>query len=123
VIGTKTREDHEPVMNTMIRFYSGAKEAEKKQAMAFELSETTKSCCSSAQLFHDRFMDFNVNITLDDALNLGWKTLAECFSPEELLMKEDLIKKYFPQSVRAIEPGEEEEMAVNVRDEDLVEVR
>jgi V/A-type H+-transporting ATPase subunit B len=123
VIGHKTREDHGAVANTMIRFYAGAKEAEKKQSLAFELSETDEKLLQFGQLFRERFMDFNVNITLDDALNLGWKTLAECFSPEELLMKEDLIKKYFPQSVRAIEPGEEEEMAVTVRDEDLVEVR
>lgn len=34
VIGKVTREDHAQIMNTMIRFYSGAKEAEKKQAMA-----------------------------------------------------------------------------------------
>ena len=29
------------------------------------------------------------------ALNRCWETLAECFEPEELLMKQDLIDKYF----------------------------
>jgi hypothetical protein len=38
VIGKVTREDHRQVMNAMIRFYSGAKDAQQKQAMAFELS-------------------------------------------------------------------------------------
>ena len=38
VVGKATREDHGQIMNTMIRFYAGALEAEKKQAMAFELS-------------------------------------------------------------------------------------
>ena len=38
VIGKATREDHGQIMNTMIRFYAEALEAEKKQAMAFELS-------------------------------------------------------------------------------------
>ena len=35
VVGKATREDHSQIMNTMIRFYSGAVEAQKKQAMAF----------------------------------------------------------------------------------------
>jgi hypothetical protein len=39
VIGKVTREDHNQIMNTMIRFYSGARDAEQKQAMAFELSD------------------------------------------------------------------------------------
>jgi V/A-type H+-transporting ATPase subunit B len=34
---------------------------------------------------------------LEDALDLGWKTLAECFAPEQLLMKQALIDKYFPK--------------------------
>jgi V/A-type H+-transporting ATPase subunit B len=51
VIGKVTREDHSQVMNTMIRFYSGAKDAEQKQAMAFELSDSIRSCCASARCF------------------------------------------------------------------------
>ena len=39
VVGITTREDHGQLMNTMIRLYSGAKDAEQKQAMAFDLSE------------------------------------------------------------------------------------
>jgi V/A-type H+-transporting ATPase subunit B len=38
VIGKATREDYSQIANTMIRFYAGAVEAQKKQAMAFELS-------------------------------------------------------------------------------------
>src|SRR5208337_4566026 len=38
VIGKRTREDHGAVMNTMIRLYSEARDAQQKQAMAFELS-------------------------------------------------------------------------------------
>src|SRR5271165_5895567 len=36
--GYPGREDHNQIMNTMIRFYSQAKDAQQKQAMAFELS-------------------------------------------------------------------------------------
>jgi len=39
-----------------------------------------------------------VSMELEAALDLGWKTLSECFKAEELLMKQSLIDKYFPQS-------------------------
>jgi hypothetical protein len=54
-----------------------------------------------AELFRKRFMDINVAIPLEAALDLGWKTLAECFEPEQLLMKQELIDKYYPKDVAA----------------------
>ncbi|MCR9292188.1 MAG: V-type ATP synthase subunit B [bacterium] len=100
VIGKVTREDHSQVMNTMIRFYAGAKEAEKKQAMAFDLSPFDLKLLKFGKLFVERFMDIRVSMPLNDALDLSWKTLAECFQSEELLMKQALVDKYFkPHSV------------------------
>jgi V/A-type H+-transporting ATPase subunit B len=96
VIGKVTREDHAQIMNTMIRFYSGANEAEQKQAMAFELSSFDQKLLKFGALFRTRFMDINVSLGLEDALDLCWQTLAECFEKNELLMKQNLIDKYFP---------------------------
>lgn len=96
VIGKLTREDHGQIMNTMIRFYSAARDAEQKQAMAFELSEFDERVLKFGRLFRERFMDIDVSIPLDDALDLSWRTLGECFKPEELLMKQALIEKYYP---------------------------
>ncbi len=96
VIGKVTREDHSQIMNTMIRFYSGANEAEQKQAMAFELSAYDQKLLQFGQLFRERFMDINVSLPLENALDLCWQTLAECFDESELLMKQVLVDKYFP---------------------------
>jgi V/A-type H+-transporting ATPase subunit B len=85
-------------MNTMIRFYSGAKDAEKKQQMAFDLSPLDHKLLKFGELFQRRFMDINVALPLNEALDLCWKTMAECFNSEELLMRENLIEKYFPRS-------------------------
>jgi V/A-type H+-transporting ATPase subunit B len=101
VIGKLTREDHGQVMNTMIRFYSGAKDAEQKQAMAFELSEYDHRLLKFGKLFKKRFMDINISLSLEEALDLCWQTMAECFEPEELLMKEQLIEKYYPRDTQA----------------------
>jgi V/A-type H+/Na+-transporting ATPase subunit B len=96
VIGKVTREDHGQVMNTMIRLYSGAREAEQKQAMAFDLSPLDLKLLRFGRLFRERFMDIGVNIPLEEALDLGWRTMAECFEPAELLMKQALVDKYYP---------------------------
>jgi len=96
VIGSSTREDHSQIMNTMIRFYSGAVEAEQKQAMAFDLSVFDEKQIKFGGLFRERFMRLDVSIPLEEALDLCWQTLAECFDESELLMKQVLVDKYFP---------------------------
>jgi V/A-type H+-transporting ATPase subunit B len=101
VIGSVTREDHSQIMNTMIRFYAGAKDAQQKQAMAFELSPYDQKLSKFGGLFRERFMDINISLPLEEALNLGWQTLAECFEPQELLMKQALVDKYFPKQQTA----------------------
>lgn len=103
VIGKVTREDHGQIMNTMIRFYSGGRDAEQKQAMAFELSDFDHQLLQFSRLFKQRFMGIDVSIPLEEALDLCWRTLAECFQPEQLLMKQELVDKYFPKEVQASE--------------------
>jgi V/A-type H+-transporting ATPase subunit B len=97
VIGKVTRDDHSQIMNTMIRFYSEARDAAQKQAMAFELSDYDHQVLKFGELFRTRFMDINVALPLEDALDLAWATLAECFAPEQLLMKQALVDEYYPK--------------------------
>ena len=100
VIGKATREDHGQIMNTMIRFYAEALEAEKKLAMAFELSPFDEKLIKFGELFRQRFMDIRVSMPVIAALDRCWETLAECFEPGELLMKQELIDKYFSKEKR-----------------------
>jgi V/A-type H+-transporting ATPase subunit B len=100
VIGRVTREDHAEVMNALIRLYAGAREAEQKQAMAFELSPFDIKLLRFGELFRQRFMDIKVSMPLEAALDLGWHTLAECFEPSELLMKRELVAKYYPKEMK-----------------------
>ncbi len=96
VIGKVTREDHAQIMNTMIRFYAGARDAEQKQAMAFEMTQFDERLLKFGRLFKQRFMDIQISMPLEQALDLSWQTLAECFDAEDLLMKQQLVNKYFP---------------------------
>ncbi|MBK6744636.1 MAG: V-type ATP synthase subunit B [Hydrogenophilales bacterium] len=98
VIGKQTREDHAQIMNTMVRLYAGARDAEQKQSMAFDLSPYDQKLLKFGELFRQRFMDIHVSMPLEQALDLCWRTLAECFEAGELLMKAALIERYFPRS-------------------------
>ncbi|WP_210396482.1 V-type ATP synthase subunit B [Motiliproteus sediminis] len=98
VIGKVTREDHSQIMNTMVRFYAEAKDAQQKQAMSFDLTEYDHRLLKFGRLFKQRFMDIAVSMPLEEALDTSWQTLAECFKAEELLMKQALVDKYFPAS-------------------------
>jgi V/A-type H+/Na+-transporting ATPase subunit B len=93
----------------MILLYSGGKEAQQKQAMAFDLSAYDHKLITFAELFTTRFMDLNVSLPLEQALDLGWQTLAECFEPQELLMKQALIDKYYPPKSPAAATGTQPE--------------
>jgi V/A-type H+/Na+-transporting ATPase subunit B len=98
VIGKQTREDHAQIMNTMVRLYAGARDAEQKQSMAFDLSPYDQKLLKFGELFRSRFMDIHVSLPLEQALDLCWQTLSECFEAGELLMKAALIERYYPRS-------------------------
>jgi V/A-type H+-transporting ATPase subunit B len=106
VVGKATREDHPQVMNVMIRLFAGATEAERKQTMAFEITDYDAKLLKFGALFRARFMDIGVSMPLEAALDLCWQTMAECFEPEELLMKQALIDKYYPGASGSRDQGE-----------------
>ena len=96
VMGKETRDDHGQIMNSMIRFYSDSVNAKQKQAMAFELSKYDLKTIKFGDLFRARFMALDASMSLEEGLDLSWETMAECFTPEETLMKQSLIDKYWP---------------------------
>ena len=95
VIGKQTREDHGQIMNTMIRYYSEGIEAEQKQAMAFDLSEFDEKLLKFSGLFKARFMQLDISMPLEEALDACWTLLAECFDKDEVIIKQDLKEKYW----------------------------
>jgi V/A-type H+-transporting ATPase subunit B len=91
-----TREDHGPLANALIRLYADAQQAEQKRAMAFDLSEHDRRLLRFGELFRMRFMDLDVDMDLDRALDTGWTTLAECFDKAEIPVRPGLVQKYWP---------------------------
>ena len=97
VIGSVTREDHGDVANAQIRLYAESKKAHERQSMGFRLSRWDEKLLGYSKLFEKRMMNLEVNIPLEEALDLGWKTLAECFDSHEVGIKNDLISRYWPK--------------------------
>lgn len=96
VIGKVTREDHGDLANAMIRLYAESKKARERQGMGFKLSRWDEQLLHFSNLFEERMMNLEVNYTLEEALDLGWQTLAECFQPEEVGIKQIILSKYWP---------------------------
>ena len=120
VIGKQTREDHSQLMNTMVRLFAEATDAEQKQAMAFDLSAYDLKLLEYAKLFRERFMRVTVSLELERALDLGWQSLAECFQPEELFMQQDLVDKYFMPRYQELQQSDASGHGTTATEPDLV---
>jgi V/A-type H+-transporting ATPase subunit B len=97
VIGKVTREDHGDLANTMIRLYADSKKAREREGMGFRLSRWDEKLLRYSFLFEERMMNLEVNLPLEQALDLGWLTLAECFELEEIGVKKKLADTYWPK--------------------------
>lgn len=97
VIGKVTREDHGDIANAQIRLFADSKKAKERQSMGFKLSRWDEKLLHFSSLFESRMMNLQVNLSLEAALDLGWKTLAECFEKHEVGIKQALIDKYWPK--------------------------
>lgn len=98
VIGKVTREDHGDVANTMIRLYAESKKARERLGMGFKLSQWDEKLLRYAGLFESRMMNLEVNLSLEEAIDLGWTTLAECFDSAEVGIKDSFVEKYWPKN-------------------------
>lgn len=96
LVNKNTREDHRALMDAMIQLYAAFQETEEKRAMGFRMSAWDEKLMKYGQLFETKMMDLSVNIPLEEALDLGWEMLAQCFYPEETGLRTDLIQKFWP---------------------------
>jgi len=97
LVNADTRPDHRALMDGMVRLYAEYRESLEKQSMGFRMSPWDQKLLKYGARFEARMMDLAVNIPLEQALDLGWRTLAECFDPGEVGMKSNLITQFWPK--------------------------
>jgi len=95
-VNGKTRNDHRALMDGMIRLYAQYNESLEKRSMGFNMTEWDEKLLKYGELFESKLMDLSVNIPLEDALDLGWDILAECFEPNETGMQTALLNERWP---------------------------
>lgn len=97
-VNGKTRKDHRALMDAMIRLYSSYKETLEKKNMGFSMNRWDEKLLKYGDLFESKMMSLSVNLSLEDALDLGWKILADCFEKDETGIKSDLIDEFWPEA-------------------------
>ena len=95
-VNGRTRKDHRALMDAMIRMYSSYKETLEKKNMGFAMSRWDDKLLKYGLLFENKLMDLSVNLSLEEALDLGWEILAECFEKDETGIKSDLTDEFWP---------------------------
>ena len=94
-VNGKTRDDHRTIMNTMIQLYAAYRETMEKKAMGFRMSVWDDKLLRYGARFEKEMMDLSVNIPLEQALDLGWRILADCFDPVETGIPSRLVQAYW----------------------------
>lgn len=95
-VNKDTRDDHRAIMDGLIKLYAAYKESLEKKSMGFSMSAWDDKLLRYGELFEAQMMDLSVNIPLEQALDNGWKILAECFEKEETGLKTELINQFWP---------------------------
>lgn len=98
-VNGKTRSDHRALMDCMIKLYSAYRESLEKKSMGFLMTEWDEKLLRYGKLFEEKLMDLSVNISLEEALNLGWEILADCFEPNETGLKSNLLRERWPKNL------------------------
>lgn len=98
VIGKVTRKDHGDLANAMIRLYAESKKAKERRSMGFRLSQWDEQLLQFARLFEVHLMGLEVNLPLEEALDMSWKILSDCFKPEQVGIKESILEQFWPGS-------------------------
>ena len=96
-VNGKTRKDHRALMDAMIRLYSSYKDTVEKKNMGFVMNRWDEKLLKYGNLFEEKLMSLSVNLSLENALDLGWQILADCFEKNETGMKSELLEEFWPE--------------------------
>jgi len=96
-VNKTTREDHAPLMNAMIQLYDGCRKVRQQQSMGFSISAFDERVLAFGGEFEARMMDLEINLPLEEQLDLGWRIVANHFSPRETSLPENLIEAHWPE--------------------------
>lgn len=95
VIGKKTREDHNHVMNAAVRLYADAANAKTKLENGFDLSDYDERCLDYAQEYSSKLLAIDVNLNTNEMLDTAWELFSKYFTKTEVSIKEEITEKFW----------------------------
>lgn len=95
VIGKKTREDHNHVMNTAVRLYADAANAKTKLENGFDLSDYDVRALEFAKSYSANLLAIDVNLNTTEMLDVAWSLFRKHFTKNEVGIKEAIMNKYW----------------------------
>jgi V/A-type H+/Na+-transporting ATPase subunit B len=98
VIGKQTRSDHPQVMNAAVRLYADAANAKTKLENGFDLTDYDERTLNFAKAYSEKLLAIDVNIDVDEMLNTAWGLFGENFTREEVGIREEFMKKFWPET-------------------------
>lgn len=99
VIGKQTRKDHPQVMNAAVRLYADAANAKTKLENGFDLTGYDERTLKFAKSYSEKLLAIDVNIDIEEMINTAWRLFGEHFSKEEVGIREEFMKQYWPEAV------------------------
>ena len=96
-VNKDTREDHRAIMDGMIQLYAKYKDTLEAQSMGFEMSETDQKYLKYGNLFEEKIMNLEINLSLFDALDTCWQILGSCFEKRETGIDPKLCDSFWPK--------------------------
>ncbi|MEW5895632.1 MAG: V-type ATP synthase subunit B [Candidatus Omnitrophota bacterium] len=96
-VNGKTRADHRAIMDRMIQLFADYRSTLEKKSLGFQMSAWDDKLLKYGKRFENELMDLSVNIPLEEALDRGWRILADIFDPSEVGMKQTLISQFWPK--------------------------
>ena len=97
MVNSRTRSDHRPLMDSMIKLYAACLESQEKKSMGFRMSDWDTKLLRYGEIFERELMDLSLNLPLEAALDKGWEILASCFDREETALRTELLDEYWPE--------------------------
>ena len=85
------------MLDAMVRLYADSKKARDLESMGFPLLPWHKRLIHYSHLFEEKIMNLQVKLSLEEALDLGWQILFECFDREQTKIKKSILDKYWPK--------------------------
>ena len=81
----------------LIDFHAEA--TSEKQAMGFTMSRWDQQLLVYGEAFEARMMSLKLHLSLEEALDEGWRILAESFEPAQTGLPGSLVEKFWPQGI------------------------